>query len=143
MSNHSDVGDFHKKFGLHAVTETSRGSDAGPTGAEADEHLMEFRTKFMQEELDEFKKGYDEGDIAQMADALVDLAYVVFGTAHLLGLPWDDLWNDVQRANMTKERAAADGSNSKRGSSFDVVKPAGWVGPRTADILSAFGFPTE
>lgn len=143
MTNFSDVGDFHEKFGLPVVREQgpqSLGFGPGPTGAENNEELMQFRIKFMEEELLEFIKGFEEGDIAQMADALADLQYVVLGTAHILGLPWQALWDDVQRANMTKERAAADGSNSKRGSSFDVVKPEGWVGPETHEILRANGF---
>ena len=48
---------------------------------------------------------------------------------------WDELWDDVQRANMSKERATK-ASDSKRGSTFDVIKPAGWVGPRTDEIIA-------
>lgn len=137
QSNFQDVGDFHVKFNLPAVEGYWL---AKPTGLENDEALMAFRTKFLDEELDEFKKGRDEGDVAQMADALIDLVYVALGTAHFLGLPWDSLWEDVQRANMTKVRAAADGSDSKRGSAFDVVKPPGWQGPNTNSILRDYGF---
>ena len=149
----NDVGDFHEKFDLPFVRNfpidnpdgsTTYGDDApaGPIKRSAKKlnELLEFRTKFLDEELDEFKKGIAEGDIAQQADALVDLVYVALGTAHMLGLPWDQLWDDVQRANMTKERAAADGSNSKRGSDLDVIKPAGWVGPDTVGILLTHGF---
>jgi predicted HAD superfamily Cof-like phosphohydrolase len=135
-NNHKDVGNFHRRFGLvNTLGLPGPGPRAQVSG------LMEFRQKFMQEELDEFANGLAENDIAQMADALVDLAYVVHGTAHFLGLPWQDLWDDVQRANMSKVRAAADGSDSKRGSAFDVIKPPGWRGPNTAAILSAWGWP--
>jgi predicted HAD superfamily Cof-like phosphohydrolase len=48
---------------------------------------------------------------------------------------WDELWDDVQRANMSKERALK-ASDSKRGSTFDVIKPAGWVSPRTDEIIA-------
>lgn len=135
-TNFDDVGDFHEKFGLQNVTH----GGIGPTMAMMSHELMMFRIKFMQEELEEFIKGYAEGDIAQCADALIDLQYVVNGTAHLMGLPWQELWDDVQRANMTKQRAAADGSDSKRGSSFDVIKPPGWQGPNTGEILKKYGF---
>jgi len=140
MTNFNDVGDFHEKFGLPFVESNNTINLPGDTGAEKNDALMQFRIKFMEEELTEFIQGYEFKDIAQMADALVDLSYVVLGTAHMLGLPWQELWDDVQRANMTKERAASDGSNSKRGSSFDVVKPEGWVGPETHEILRANGF---
>lgn len=48
---------------------------------------------------------------------------------------WDELWVDVQRANMSKERALKAG-DSKRGSTWDVIKPEGWVPPRTAEIIA-------
>lgn len=136
ISNFHDVGAFHQKFGLHSVSK----SGAGQTDAENDAELMDFRVGFMQEELQEFILGFEEGDITQMADALVDLQYIVLGTAHLLGLPWHSLWDDVHRANMAKRRALPDGSDSKRGSAFDVVKPEGWQGPKTAEILRDNGF---
>lgn len=145
-SNFDDVADFHQKFGLPYVRGFSfddfgyEAQPAYPTKAEQNGELMQFRLKFLKEELAEFQQGLEEEDVAQMADALVDLVYVALGTAHFLGLPWQELWDDVQRANMTKERAANDGSNSKRGSSFDVVKPEGWVGPETHEILRANGF---
>jgi len=52
-----------------------------------------------------------------------------------MGLPWQVLWNEVQRANMTKQRASSDGSDSKRRTSLDVVKPPGWQPPDVAGIL--------
>lgn len=48
---------------------------------------------------------------------------------------WAELWADVQRANMSKERALK-ASDSKRGSTWDVVKPTGWVGPQTEAIIA-------
>lgn len=149
-SNFDDVGEFHLRFGLHNITATSlddvidgRSSMAGPTMAEADEELMGFRIKFLREELQEFEDGYAEQDIAQMADALIDLVYVAMGTAHFLGLPWQELWNEVQAANMAKIRAAKDGSDSKRGSSFDVVKPEGWTPPNIENTLKNYGFDIQ
>lgn len=48
---------------------------------------------------------------------------------------WDLLWEDVQRANMSKERALSK-DQSKRGSTWDVFKPAGWIGPRTDELVA-------
>lgn len=144
MTNFNDVGEFHEKFGLPRVEE--RRNYAGeypnePGPREVDPELLAFRVKFLQEELAEFMQGIEEGvDHVQMADALVDLVYVAMGTAHLLGYPWERLWADVQAANMRKVRAASDGSDSKRGSAWDVVKPPGWQPPMTQYILRAFGF---
>lgn len=81
-------------------------------------------------------------DLPKIADGLVDLVYVALGTAHLHGLNWPELFAEVQRANMTKERAS--GSHDKRSirsHSLDVVKPEGFVPPRIVEVLMAAGWP--
>ena len=129
MSNFSDVGDFHEKFGLHRSD-----TEAGLQRVSND--LLDFRKKFLQEELDEFNRGLEEGDEAEMFDALLDLVYVAMGTAHLLGYPWQQGWEAVQAANMAKVRASKDGKDSKRGSSWDIVKPAGWTPPDIRSLVA-------
>lgn len=133
MSEYSDVGEFHKKFGLRH----GHLGDVGPVPIDAE--LMEFRSGFLQEELDEFMEGARAMDHGMMADALIDLVYVAVGTAHMFGYPWHQLWGDVQRANMTKMRAT-EATQSARGTTYDVVKPPGWRGPDTDEILRSVGF---
>lgn len=120
-----DIQDFHEKFGL-----AYRG---GPQ--ELSTQASEFRIKFMQEELNEYVKGVEEHDLVQQFDALVDLVYVALGTAYLQGLPFEDGWNEVQAANMRKQRAGPNGEGSKRNSPLDVIKPAGWAGPDMLEVL--------
>lgn len=93
------------------------------------------RAEFLQEELDEFKRAIESQDLAEQADALIDLVYVAKGTANMLGLPWEDLWLDVQRANMAKVAGVG-----KRGHLVDCIKPPGWVGPQTLVILHNAGY---
>lgn len=136
QSNFRDVGDFHQKFGLPAVN-----GDPGPR--EWNTELIEFRKKFLYEEWTEFYEGVDEQDHAKMADALVDLAWVAMGTAHLLGYPWQELWNEVVRANLAKKKVEPDGSdNSGKGRplSQDIVKPPDWQPPDIEGILARHGF---
>lgn len=98
MSDFKDVGEFHRRFGLdHA-------EDGPPRNI--DQATFEFRAKFLQEELGEYCLAHAMGDLPGMADALVDLVYVAMGTAHLHGFPWKEIWDEVQRANMSKVRAA-------------------------------------
>lgn len=83
---------------------------------------------------DEACKHDSEGATVQ---ALMHLYSNVFVMASDMGMTedcWDDFWSDVQRANMTKERALKP-EDSKRGSAWDVIKPPGWEGPRTAELL--------
>ena len=157
-SDFDSVGDFHRKFGLPATQEPRRMT---PTLAErtqprvVDDSTARFRLLFLIEELREIAKGYGvemnivlhriEGapqDLPAIADGLVDLVYVALGTAHLHGLPWPELFAEVQRANMTKERATGSGDErSTRGHSLDVVKPAGFTPPRIVETLMAAGWP--
>lgn len=123
--------------------------------------LME-RINFLREELDELVEAAgmewndsrdpdkintvavvstDKQDLGGIADALVDLVYVAKGTANLMGLPWEELWADVHRANMEKQR----GQKMRGGilSTRDAIKPEGWSAPRTDEILMAAGYDGE
>lgn len=133
-TNFSDVGAFHEKFDLDNVT------FRGPGPREYEEGLLTFRVDFMREEIKEFVNAWSEDDDAGMFDALLDLVYVVLGTAHLLGLPWEEGWDAVHLANLKKVRAKPDGSDSKRGTKWDVVKPEGWEPPDIAAVLRRHGF---
>lgn len=129
QSNFQDIAEFHGKFGL----------EGSKTPKLLDPATMVFRLNFLTEELNEIHKGHAEQDIAQIADGLIDLVYVAMGTAHMMGLPWQALWDEVQSANMRKVRTT-DPSQSKRGSSLDVVKPEGWVGPNIEKVLEEAGY---
>lgn len=123
-----DVVDFHSKFELPVPD--------GPSLLP--EEIFKFRVEFMREELDELIKAHSEGNMHEVADALVDLAYVVLGTARFMGIPFNLCWNEVQRANMSKVRVERS-EQSKRGSTFDVVKPEGWVPPNHAKYITTKG----
>lgn len=154
MSNYDDVYKFHEKFGLLTGTKPRKLTKR---------KLLE-RLQFQFEELLEFAKGCGISvhardsrggiplssktlsftqhpdnimpqDIDEQADALIDLVYVAMGTAVMMGLPWQQLWDDVQRANMSKVRGM-----TKRGHAIDVTKPEGWVGPKTEEILNLYGY---
>ena len=124
LSNYEDVCAFHEKFGLT--------HNEGPHLLDRD--TLAYRIKFLEEELFEFRVSSVSDDLEGMADALIDLVYVAMGTAYMMGLPWQDLWQEVQRANMSKVRASSK-EESKRGSSLDVVKPVGWKGPDIKGVL--------
>jgi predicted HAD superfamily Cof-like phosphohydrolase len=137
MTDFGDVGQFHKKFGLHSVTHDGSGPrDLTPHELK---DLLQFRIDFMQEELNEFSGAAWDGDDARMFDGLLDLVYVAMGTAHLLGYPWQAGWQLVQTANMKKERASSIDMSTRR-SLLDVVKPEGWCPPDIEGLLAEYGF---
>lgn len=84
--------------------------------------------RFIMEELSEYLRACEEGVLVDAADALVDLVYVTMGCAHAMGLPFDQLFDVVHKANMQKQ-PANDYIRSLRGSQYDVVKPVGWQSP--------------
>lgn len=133
MDLFKDVQEFHKKFGLNHAGNTSPNL--------LDNSTEDFRTDFMQEELDEYVLACQDGNMEKAADALCDLVYVALGTAHLMGLPFNELWAEVQKANMAKERATgSDDKRSTRMHALDVVKPAGWTPPDLNKILIEHGW---
>ena len=85
-------------------------------------------SRFILEELSEYLRACEENNLVDAADAIVDLVYVALGCAHAMGLPFDQLFAVVHKANLGKE-PANDYLRSLRGSQYDVVKPATWVGP--------------
>lgn len=117
MTQHEMVKEFHERFSVTVAQ--------APRELSGDE--FSFRFKFLHEELREFDEAYRRGDLVKQADALLDLAYVVHGTALMMGLPWDDMFALVHEANMRKVSAREAGVVGRH--PLDVVKPAGWVGP--------------
>lgn len=100
------------------------------------EEEMKVKIGHLYEELAEIDKAHKEGNIYEISDGLTDLIYVVSGLLNLMNMPAQALWNDVQARNMQKIRATKD-NVGKRGSTFDVIKPEGWLPPRTKDIIDS------
>lgn len=105
------------------------------------DELLQFRLRFLAEELSELYSAAAEKDLIGMADALVDLVYVAHGTAIIMGLPWQQIWDEVHSANMGKERVNK-AEDSKRGHVSDVVKPKGWKPPDLAKYIGEGPWPT-
>lgn len=100
------------------------------------EEEMKVKIGHLYEELAEIDKAHKEGNIYEISDGLIDLIYVASGLLNLMNMPAQALWNDVQARNMQKIRATKD-NVGKRGSTFDVIKPEGWLPPRTKDIVDS------
>ena len=87
----NQVAEFHKTFNL-PILETPQMPS---------KQRCELRVNLLQEEL---KEAIENGDIVEVADALADLQYVLSGTVLEFGLgdKFVDLFNEVQRSNMSK-----------------------------------------
>lgn len=121
MSYYEQVAEFHHQvLGIESTAPTWHTPNT----------LTE-RVMFMEEEIEEFVAATSQQDMVKAADALADLVYVALGTAHQMGLPFDEIWVAVHKANMQKLRGVG-----KRGMIYDAVKPPEWVGPE-AEIEAA------
>lgn len=69
-----------------------------------DEKVKRLREKLIQEELEELQEAADNDDLVEVADALADLLYVVYGAAHCYGLAdaLEECFDEVHRSNMSK-----------------------------------------
>ena len=66
----------------------------------------EFKLKInlIKEELSEYEDACSEQDITEVCDAIVDLAYVMYGMVvqHGLSDVFDDMFEEVHKSNMSK-----------------------------------------
>ena len=119
-----DIDAFHKKFKFEKNNKV---------GIPDNNELVNFRTAFLLEELAEYTQAITKKDAAGALDALVDIVYIALGTAWLFNLPFEQAWQEVQKANMSKIRTKS--KSKKRGTSFDVVKPKGWRPPDIEQVI--------
>lgn len=87
------VADFHRAFGLPIQQRPDADIDPG---------LAQLRMDLVAEEVDELMVASEKGDLVAIADALADIAYVVYGTALTYGIDLDSVLREVHRSNMSK-----------------------------------------
>jgi predicted HAD superfamily Cof-like phosphohydrolase len=94
MSYISKVSEFHKTFEAPILESPQIPS----------EDRCKLRVSLLQEELNELQQAINDNDIVEIADALCDLQYVLSGAVLEFGLgdKFNDLFNEVQRSNMSK-----------------------------------------
>jgi predicted HAD superfamily Cof-like phosphohydrolase len=91
-SPHHLVKEFHETFGVPVETFPSL----------PDTERMELRRKLIEEEFAEFELALASQDLVEVADALADMVYVIYGAALEFGIPLDVVIAEVHRSNMTK-----------------------------------------
>ena len=95
--------------------------------------FLEFRLKFLQEELDETRAAaLFDSNPEEVVDGLIDLCVVAIGTLDAFGVDSHKAWNEILRANMEKEVGVKESRPNPLGLP-DLIKPEGWVGPSHRD----------
>ena len=92
MTNFEKVGIFMKTFGQEVKDKPSFSTDK----------INKLRIDLIKEELDELTEAMKNKDLLEVADALTDILYVVYGAGHAFGINLDECFNEVQESNMSK-----------------------------------------
>jgi len=95
------------------------------------EEKMQFRNDLLSEEFHEIQKAIEEKNPEEWVDGHVDIIVIALGNLYLAGVDPQKAWDEVVRANMSKERGVKPGREQSGG--YDVIKPAGWTGPDHSD----------
>lgn len=119
-----DIHEMHEKYGVgdwmgHRELNNDR---------ELLQQFLDFRIKFLKEELDETAKAVQEKDPEEIVDGLIDLCVVAIGTLDAFGVDAHKAWDEVLKANMAKEVGVKKERPNPLGLP-DLVKPEGWKGP--------------
>jgi predicted HAD superfamily Cof-like phosphohydrolase len=117
------VAEFHKAFNLPMRQLPS---------TDIEDDLAKLRVALLEEEVGEFVTAAEKGDLIGLADALADIAYVVYGTALTYGIDLDSVLQEVHRSNMSK--LAADGRPLIR-EDGKVLKSEQYFPPNIASVL--------
>ncbi len=121
-TNFELAGDFMNSFGQEVLTE--------PTLPE--QNLAKLRLELIREEVEELNVGIEGMDIVEIADALTDILYVVYGAGHAFGIDLDECYQEVHRSNMSK--LGADGKPIYR-EDGKILKGPNYFHPNLKDIL--------
>ncbi len=123
-SNFEKVGDFMEAFGQSVEME--------PTWP--DFNTRDLRLELISEEFSELCQAMEDRDMVQIADALTDILYVVYGAGHTFGIDLDECFEEVHRSNMSK---LGDGGRPIYREDGKVLKGPGFFEPDLEGILGA------
>jgi len=121
-TNFELAGQFMEAFGQEVLTK--------PTLPEPS--LAKLRLELIREEVEELNVGIEGMDIVEIADALTDILYVVYGAGHAFGIDLDTCYSEVHRSNMSK--LGEDGKPIYR-EDGKVMKGPDYFHPNLKDIL--------
>lgn len=123
----SHVEKFHDAFGVKNNYEPI---------AHIGEETIKLRHDLLQEENDEYLQAAKEGDLVEVADALGDMLYILFGTimAHGMQNKIVEVFEEIQRSNMSK--LGEDGKPIYR-EDGKVLKGPNYFKPNIQSILNS------
>ena len=116
----NDINRMHNKYGVRDWI-----NKATPFELKM---FLKFRIDFLREEYDETREAFILEDSEEIVDGLIDLCVVAIGTLDAMGVNPHKAWDEVLRANMSKEVGVKSSRPNPLGLP-DLVKPEGWQAP--------------
>lgn len=92
MTNFDKVRQFHEVYKCNI----------GEAPAFPNNNERKLRRDLLIEEFAEYCKGEDEDNIVEVADALGDMLYIIYGTAVSYGIPIDEVFAEIHASNLSK-----------------------------------------
>tara|TARA_Y100000385_G_C12886308_1_gene547979 strand:- start:313 stop:723 length:411 start_codon:yes stop_codon:yes gene_type:complete len=117
-----DIRDMQFKYGVHKWIHDNRHE------AEKLRSYLEFRIKFIREELMETEAALTNDDAEEIVDGLIDICVVAIGTLDAFGVDPYKAWDEVLKANLNKTVGVKPERPNPLGLP-DLIKPEGWEGP--------------
>ena len=117
-----DMSEFYNKFEMNKVVK-------GMSKQELRDFL-EFRIDLLVEEYTELVSNPNNPE--EIVDALIDIVVVALGTLNCFDIDIEKAWNEVLKANMSKEFGKKEGRPNPLGLP-DLMKPEGWQSPSHID----------
>lgn len=102
------VEEFHKKYGVKSF----------PSFEKVPLADRKLRCRLLEEEYEEYSDAEDDDDIVEIADALTDMLYVIFGTCLVYSIPIEEIFAEVHRSNMTKTQPKEKGQKVEKGKNY-------------------------
>lgn len=108
------------------------GQNIGKVPGFANEDNGKLYLNLIKEELEELELAYENRNIVETADAIVDLLWVTIGLAHTHGIPLAPVWREVALSNMSK--IPSDGRVIRR-EDGKILKPDTYFPPNIEKVL--------
>ena len=121
-----DINEMQYKYGVHKWIHDNRDNK------ENLRRYLEFRIDFLREELDETEAALVSMDSEEIVDGLIDLCVVAIGTLDAFGVDPYKAWDEILRANLSKEVGVKPERPNPMGVP-DLIKPEDWEGPDHSD----------
>jgi len=123
MTNFKKVKEFMSVFGQAVLKSPEL----------PEEKIILLRLNLIDEENGELKQAILDKNLIEVADALTDLLYVVYGMGHSCGIDLDKCFAEVHRSNMSK--LGEDGRPIYRPEDGKVIKGPNYFKPDLSKIL--------